>query len=214
MRGRVMTTLMGVAAISSVFYAVLWKWVDFAFPAEANAMLFFRLLGAREAIAFTESAGAAIVAVGVLGALVYSVLRFWLWLRARSGPGSVLLLVAALIGALPLVAQAWVWATLTFGLASAVVPWLVRVESLAAAYGWFAQPLALLLLSAGLLRARAVAPWVAWVGVASAFVLALSSPQYAVSFAWLDRLDLAGNSDAYLGGLVLRLCSSARLASR
>ena len=72
MRGRVMTTLMGVAAISSVFYAVLWKSVDFAFPAEANPMLFFRLLGAREAIAFTESAGAAIVAVGVLGALVYS----------------------------------------------------------------------------------------------------------------------------------------------
>ena len=143
---------------------------------ESNMSLLLTFLGVEGSFRVLDSAGSetAIVVAGLLGALVYAVVRVWLWARGRRGPGSWLLLAAAVSGALGLLAQAFL-----FALTRGNIPWsgefVIPIFRLASAWGWIVSPLALILLGVGLLRSRLVPSWVAVVAVVAAVLYAVNS---------------------------------------
>jgi hypothetical protein len=113
--------------------------------------------------------------VGVVGSLLFVVARFWIWRLAPRGPGSMLLLSAAVVGVLiPL------YQLCQFLLEQ---PWFVRlpdwffrvmplVDRMAWDWSWQAPPLSLLLLALGLYRSRLVPRWVPPIGVVAAVLFA------------------------------------------
>jgi hypothetical protein len=199
-QSRASNVLVCVTAILAACYAVLWRWVDFVLPAEINPMLF----GLPDVLKLTESAPVsnAVITLGVVGVLAYSLLRFLLWLRIRRGNGSALLLAAAILGLVPLLAQLSARSAFLLG-KSLPITLLVAVESVAASFGWLIQPLALFLLSLGLLRAKAAPVWIAILGLAAAVVLALSVPPGGgqLDLSWLSFF--SGNRATYLVGVAL-----------
>ena len=112
--------------------------------------------------------------------LLYIVVRFWLWALARRGPGSLLLLLAAILG---LAAALYPVSQLpTFvGVSDSLKPMLPYGDAVLAVA-------AMLLLSTGLLRSRLAPPSVAALGGVAAVLFAA-------------RMFLSGTALTIVGGL-------------
>ncbi len=172
-------------------YALLWHWVDFFLSAEPSLPL-VGWAGGTPALRTVLDRGAAysvLIALGAVGAVLYAFVRFWLWWEARGGPGAAFLLSAAIVGALPLLFQAWTFALSRLpAVGVSLVQTLTILERSAAAWGWVIQPLSLLLLGIGLLRSRMVAVWVAPLAFLAAGLVALATASPPVSETVIGRV--------------------------
>ncbi len=192
-RTRLVTILIAIAAPLSALYMLLSGWVDLGIPALPSVSFFSVVAGADTAVALQGPGPQTdiVVALGLFGALLYAVVRFWLWWQVRGSRGSVLLLSAAIIGAFPLLAQAWIFA-FSHASGSTFTDWLVLrlppIFHFAAYWGWLVLPLALLLLGAGLLRSRFVSPWIAALALVAGILGALAAQR--LNLPTIGSLDL------------------------
>jgi hypothetical protein len=189
--------LVAVAATLSAMYALLWNWVDLVRAVEPS----FPLVGWFGGVAALRAVTDPAPAFAVLGALLYTFVRFWLWWKARGGNGAIFLLVAAIVGALPLLAQMWVLASSHVTLVpQAAIPAFAHLQRAAREWGWLIQPLSLLLLGIGLLRSRMVGTWVALLAFVAASLLAIATagaPVSALPIPGMGSLNSTGDGYVY-----------------
>jgi hypothetical protein len=192
MARRIGILLVAVAAPLSAMYALLWHWVDFALTAQPSSPLAGWAGGMRAVITVASRGGTAssvLIALGAVGAVLYAFVRFWLWWEARGGKGAAFLLSAAIVGALPLLLQAWTLALSRLPhVMVSLSPTLTTLDGAAGAWGWVIQPLSLLLLGIGLLRSRMVAAWVAALAFVAAALVALATAGGPVSETVIGRV--------------------------
>ena len=107
--------------------------------------------------------------VSLAAALVYTIVRFWVWRFAMGSPGAGLLLAASLAGLLALLLS------LTANLV--VVLWYapaIAASHWAMSAGFALAPVSLMLLALGMLRSHLAPRWIAAVGASASVVSAVT----------------------------------------
>jgi len=170
-----LTLFAAVASVLSVLYMSLWQWTEVV--PQPNVPLLGGLLGPEAFVGTWRGEVTPVLALGWLGAVSYCYVRFFLWWLGRGRPGASLLLVAAALGALPLLFQTFFLVAAFTGICDAAAPVVVLVVHVFSSWGWLLPVVTLILFGIGLIRTRLVPVWVGALAVITGAGLALFAPE-------------------------------------